>query len=234
MGRRLVLLRHGETEYNATARMQGQLDTKLSERGVIQARQAARYLSGLNFVRVVCSDLQRAHDTAREVATLLDVPLITDERLRETHLGEWQGKTHAEIDAATPGARARWRHDVSWAPPGGETRLEVAARARAVVDEAMAEVEEWEDKSILCVAHGGTINALTGSLLGFATAEEFSRLSTVSNTCWAQLQARPHYDPSSPQPQSFTADNLDNAQWYLEGWNVGVTPGLTVCESTHP
>ncbi|APT85235.1 histidine phosphatase family protein [Corynebacterium aquilae] len=234
MSRRLIALRHGETDYNATGRMQGQLDTQLSDKGMRQARDAARYLSTLNITRIVSSDLDRAHATARAVGELLGVEVTVDHRLRETDLGQWQAMSHQEVDTQFPGQRALWRHDANWAPPGGETRLEVAARARAVVDELMRDYDDWDDSTVLLVAHGGTISALTCNLLGFAESQ-YPMLSGLKNTCWAQLLARPRFTPRTTDDAEdfsreirFTPDTIDNAQWYLDGWNMGVAAGMSI------
>lgn len=235
MTRRLILLRHGQTEYNATSRMQGQLDTELSEVGRQQAEDVARVLAGQKIVRLISSDLSRAHNTALAVARLIDADVSTDRRLRETHLGEWQAKTHQEVDLHYPGARAKWRHDPQWAPPGGESRIEVARRARQLVDELMVNLTEWDNSTVLLVAHGGTINALTSNLLDL-DFHQYSMFSGLGNTCWAQLTARPRYYPGSENPEDdlknssvktpgpvFDRNNVGNAQWYLDGWNMGVT-----------
>lgn len=235
MTRRLILLRHGQTEYNATSRMQGQLDTELSELGIRQAEDAAQVLAGQNIVHVISSDLTRAHKTALAVAGLIDVEVSQDRRLRETHLGEWQAKTHQEIDQTYPGARAKWRHDPQWAPPGGESRLDVARRSRQLVDDMMVTLPEWNNGTVLLVAHGGTINALTSNLLDL-DLDQYPMFSGLGNTCWAQLTARPRYYPGSENPEEdlknstvktpgaiFNRNNVGNAQWYLDGWNMGVT-----------
>ena len=104
MTRRLILLRHGQTEYNATSRMQGQLDTELSDLGFQQAASAASVLVQKNITHVFSSDLSRAFNTASAVAALIDAEVRVDKRLRETHLGEWQAKTHPEVDSEYPGA----------------------------------------------------------------------------------------------------------------------------------
>ena len=91
MQRRLILLRHGQTTYNATNRMQGHLDSPLSETGLAQARSAAELVAKLGGSKIVASDLQRAANTAQIIADRLGLPVSTDARLRETHLGEWQG-----------------------------------------------------------------------------------------------------------------------------------------------
>src|SRR5690606_39621881 len=89
-----ILLRHGQTEWNAADRMQGQIDTDLTELGRRQAKEAARELVSRNAIAIVSSDLRRAHETALAFADHTDVPITVDPRLRETHLGEWQGLTH--------------------------------------------------------------------------------------------------------------------------------------------
>ena len=104
--RRLVMLRHGQTEYNAGSRMQGQLDTELSELGRDQAVAAAEVLAKRQPLLIVSSDLRRALDTAMALGERSGLPVEVDTRLRETHLGDWQGMTHLEVDAAAPGARA--------------------------------------------------------------------------------------------------------------------------------
>lgn len=203
--RRLLMLRHGETEFNKLRRMQGHLDTELTSRGRKQAHEVAKLLHTYPIQRIISSDLRRAAHTAQAVADALDVPITYDERLRETHLGEWQGKHHWEVDTDFPGARAIWRHAPSWAPPGGESRLQVADRAYPVIAE---QLEQWEHGDILIVAHGGTISALTSRLLGFAE-EQYPLLSGLGNTCWSQLTVRPRFEG-------------EGYQWYLDGWNLGV------------
>lgn len=235
MTRRLILLRHGQTEYNATRRMQGHLDTQLSDLGFAQAESAADFLSTLNISRIISSDLNRAYDTARVVGGRLGVEVKKDPRLRETHLGEWQARSHNEVDTMYPGKRAIWRHDPTWAPPGGESRIDVATRARVVVEELMQEFSGWDDGTVLLVAHGGTISALTSNLLDLQY-HQYPMFSGLGNTCWAQLTARPRFNAdevemlngTSLPSARFTIENIHNAQWYLDGWNMGValTKGL--------
>ena len=106
MTRRLIMLRHGQTEYNATRRMQGHLNTKLSPVGFEQAAAAADFLTNKNIVKIVSSDLDRAFDTATVIGQRLNLPVEKDERLRETHLGLWQSRSHDEVDQLYPGMRA--------------------------------------------------------------------------------------------------------------------------------
>ena len=108
---RLVLWRHGETDYNASGRMQGHLDSHLTETGWNQARFAVPVLARFSPDIVVASDLRRATDTATVFTDATGVPLRIDKRLRETHLGDWQGRTTTEVDAETPGLIRTWQND---------------------------------------------------------------------------------------------------------------------------
>ena len=92
---------------------------------------------------IVSSDLRRALDTATALGERAGLPVAVDTRLRETHLGDWQGMTHLEVDASAPGARLAWRDDARWAPHGGESRVDVAARSLPVVDELRRRQAEW-------------------------------------------------------------------------------------------
>ena len=90
---------------------------------------------------IVSSDLRRALDTAVCLGERSGMPVRVDTRLRETHLGDWQGLTHHEVDAVAPGARLAWRDDARWAPHGGESRVDVAARSTPLVAELSPQTE---------------------------------------------------------------------------------------------
>jgi len=184
--RRLVLWRHGETDHNASGRMQGHLDSALTEVGWNQARFAVPALARFSPDLVVASDLRRALDTATVFVEATGVPLRVDKRLRETNLGAWQGLTGAAVDDRWPGERHRWQADPRWGPPGGgESRIEVAARATEVV--AGLDGED-ADTAMLC-AHGGLITALTGRLLGLPE-DLWPRLGGIGNCHWCVLARR--------------------------------------------
>ena len=191
--------------------MQGQLDTELSEEGRQQARNIAPVLTEMGVAKIVASDLSRAAVTAQIVAEHFELPVTYDARLRETHLGQWQGKTHAEVDGVDGSVRAHWRNTPTWAPPEGESRIDVAQRARPVVDELMEHFDEWDDAAVLLVAHGGTIAALTSSLLDLEISQ-YPMMKSLRNANFAQLQALPRYG----EPDT-------GVQWYLEAWNQGLT-----------
>lgn len=210
--RRLVMLRHGQTEFNAGSRMQGQLDTDLSDLGRAQAVAAAEVLAKRQPLLIVSSDLRRAHDTALTLAEHSGLPVRVDTRLRETHLGDWQGMTHAEVDAASPGARVAWRDDATWAPHGGESRIDVADRSLPLVAELVAGEPDWgadePDRPVVLVAHGGLIAALTAALLNLPV-DSWPVLGGMGNASWAQLSGYGAADAGSA-----------DLRWRLDVWNA--------------
>lgn len=182
---RVVLWRHGETDYNAELRMQGQLDSHLTVKGIGQAERAAPALAELAPQLIVTSDLSRAADTAALLGRATGLPVAEDKRLRETHLGRWQGRTHSEVEDGWPGQLERWRSDPGWAPPGGENRLTVAARAMQVVEELDA---GGPQVAVLCT-HGGLIAGLTPLMLGLPR-EAWPVFGGISNCHWTVLVRR--------------------------------------------
>ncbi|MGE2690899.1 glucosyl-3-phosphoglycerate phosphatase [Mycolicibacterium pulveris] len=210
--RRLVMLRHGQTEYNAGSRMQGQLDTDLSELGREQAVAAAEVLAKRQPRVIVSSDLRRALDTAVVLGDRAGMPVLVDTRLRETHLGDWQGMTHLEVDAVAPGARLAWREDARWAPHGGESRVDVANRAMPLVTELVVEQSEWgleaPERPVVLVAHGGLIAALTAALLRLPV-DNWPILGGMGNASWVQLSG--HSDTDAP---------AEDIRWRLDVWNA--------------
>ena len=189
--RRLVMLRHGQTHYNLGSRMQGQLDTELSDLGRAQAVAAAEVLGKQQPRLIVSSDLRRAYDTAFKLGERTGQQVLVDNRLRETHLGDWQGLTHTQVDAAAPGARLAWREDATWAPHGGESRIDVAERSVPVVAELVSTESEWggagePGRPVVLVAHGGLIAALSAALLKLPVAN-WPVLGGMGNASWVQL-----------------------------------------------
>ena len=227
MTRRLILLRHGQTHYNASFRMQGQLDTELSELGARQAHAVGRVLAPRRPWTILSSDLRRARDTAAALASEVGLGIHTDTRLRETHLGRWQGMTHSEVDEQWPEARQMWRSSPRWSPPEGESRIDVARRTRAVVDELVEQSPEWNEQPAVLVAHGGAIAALTAALLELPV-EQYPMFNGLGNTCWVQLSAHPRpRDDRETSAAPEVPPGTDAARgllWRLDQWNAGITP----------
>lgn len=180
---RLLLWRHGRTEWNAEGRFQGQLDPPLDERGRRQAAQAAPYLAaGLTpeDTVVVSSDLVRAAETARSLTGLLGGPLRLDERLREHGMGSWEGLTRAEVADRFPEQYADWMAGRPVRGRGGEDPSEVAARAL----EAVADLPPAG--TAVVVTHGGTAGRLMERLLDLG-AEHRRVFGPLANCAWSEL-----------------------------------------------
>jgi len=150
----LLVVRHGQSEWNAVGRWQGHADPSLSELGRRQAFVATISIGAVD--GIVSSDLLRAAETAAIIAEQLGVgPVVVDERLRERNVGQWTGLTRAEIDKGWPG----WL-DAARRPEGFEDLDEVLAR---VVDALQAIHEANPGGTVLVVTHGGAIRALARS-----------------------------------------------------------------------
>lgn len=186
---RLVLWRHGETDFNASGRIQGHLDTQLTEIGYQQAVRAAPVIASFAPEVAMSSDLRRASATAATFAEITGMVVPMDKRLRETHLGDWQGLSGAEVEHGWPSAMGTWQSTPTWAPPGGESRVEVAERALEVV----TELESAHKGTALLCAHGGLITALTARLLDWPV-EQWPALSGIGNCAWVVLARRAQGD----------------------------------------
>jgi glucosyl-3-phosphoglycerate phosphatase len=152
---RIFLVRHGESEWNAEGRLQGQADPALSALGREQARAVAAVVAALPATQVVSSDLSRAQETA----ALAGHPgAATDARWRERSLGEWE--THLEEDVATPDDMRRFRAG-DLVPAGGEAWPDFQARVAGAAEELAAAGGDW-----LVFTHGGCVRALTAHVTG--------------------------------------------------------------------
>ena len=155
---RILALRHGETEWNRDARIQGHLDIGLNARGRRQAELAAQALEGEPLEAVYCSDLRRAADTAWPLARARGLEPVALSTLRERAFGPFEGLTFHDIRERFPEEAERWRkRDPHWTPAGGESLTAFRARALAAV-EALA--RQHMGQSIAIVAHGGTMDLL--------------------------------------------------------------------------
>jgi glucosyl-3-phosphoglycerate phosphatase len=189
--RRLVLLRHGRTAYNHGLRIQGQLDVDLDDTGRAQAELAGPAMAALDPVLLWSSDLARARDTAAYVEKATGLAASYDERLRETHLGERQGLTHAEYAAAAPEEFAEFRRGRYDAVPGAEPTSAVRARMVAVLSDLLEALAPGE--TAVAVSHGAAIRVAVGGLLGWPD-EQFHTLRGLDNCGWVVLTEHPDVD----------------------------------------
>jgi broad specificity phosphatase PhoE len=155
--RRVLIIRHAQSEWNAVQRWQGWIDVPLNAIGEDQARARGRELAdaAVTVPTVFTSDLARARRTAELVAEAIGAKVVVDERFRERHGGEWQGRTAAEIDEEWPGWREQWRRRELTAPPGGESDDEVIERFDIGLAHIASATSDGTDAIV--VTHGGML-----------------------------------------------------------------------------
>lgn len=174
MSTRVYLVRHGATELSAEDRFAGAIDVLLSDDGRDQARRLAVRLSSEPIGAVYSSPLRRCLATAELLAEPHRLTVEPMDDFREIAHGRWEGKTRAEVEAEYVEEYARWEHDpYSFAPVGGETGLQVTARALPAL---LQLVERHEGKPFLIISHKATIRLLLSSLLGFDPRKYRDRL----------------------------------------------------------
>jgi probable phosphoglycerate mutase len=181
---RLVLWRHGRTEWNVRARYQGQTDIPLDETGIAQARRAAGLLASLRPDVIVSSDLRRAAATAAELAAIVGLPVIYDKNLRERYGGSWEGLTLEEIRSRYPDEFARWEPP-DGATPDGDTDEMVADRVGPVLERAVGQLNQGG--LAVVVSHVGAIRLGIGRLLGM-TPQQWRVIGPLGNGSWSVLE----------------------------------------------
>jgi broad specificity phosphatase PhoE len=203
-GRRLVVWRHGETGHNASGIWQGQLDTSLSEKGREQALAAAGALAAYSPSVILSSDLERAADTARALASRLGLEVLYDDRLREIHAGLWQGMTAGDVAEQFPGEQAALSagEDIQRGVHG-ESLGQVAKRIRAAVDELLVDLPP--DACAVIVTHGVSGRAIVASMVGLDQSTAWQSIAGLHNCHWAELGEYA-------------------STWRLVAWNVGTDP----------
>jgi glucosyl-3-phosphoglycerate phosphatase len=180
---RLVVWRHGRTEWNAGGRFQGQLDPPLDAVGRAQAARTAPHLAAAltgDDTVLVSSDLVRARDTAGALAPLLGIPVRVDARLREHGLGSWEGLTREEVAERHPEQYADWLAGRPVRGRGGEPAEEVARRALAAVADLPPA------GTAVLVTHGGTAGRLVEALLGLGV-DHRRVFGPLGNCNWSEL-----------------------------------------------
>ena len=205
---RLLLVRHGVTAWNREGRFQGHLDPPLSDAGQHEARLVAVRLAaddGLRPARVISSTLARARQTADAIADVASTSVEGDARLIEIGQGEWEGRTHAELEVEDAERYREWRSAAGVRqPPGGEPIEEATRRVRALLDDVTAN-DRWPT---CLVSHGGTLRILAHELLDLRDGR--SRAMDVDNA-------------------SLSVVARVQGAWRLERWNdtfhlLGVEP----------
>jgi probable phosphoglycerate mutase len=204
---RLVLWRHGRTEWNVDGRFQGQADIALDSVGRDQAVQAARVLATFAPVALYSSDLSRAYQTATALAELVNLPIQTDKRLREIHVGSWEGMLGPEIRAQNPDLAERlWRGEDVRRSPTGESPGEVAERMAEVLGEIAAAAPDGS--TVVAVTHGLAARVGSCRFVGLPF-EHWRVMGGLSNCAWISLDR-----------------HRSGVYWRIEAYNAVVSADL--------
>ncbi|MGK5742286.1 histidine phosphatase family protein [Micromonospora sp. URMC 103] len=206
---RLIIWRHGNTDWNAANRVQGQTDVPLNELGREQARSSAPLLAALRPDVIVSSDLGRAADTAAALAAVTGLPVRTDARLRERHFGRWQGLTLAEVAERFPAEHARWRAGDPDPGAGIETLDDLGKRVGAALADAADAVPGG---TVVVATHGGGARQGMGHLLGWDPGV-LRAVGSLQNCHWTELRRD------------------DVRGWHLRAHNVGLVVAPAVADA---
>ncbi len=201
--RRVWLWRHGQTDYNAELRVQGQVDIPLNSVGIAQAAAGARALDrslGDRPIVIVSSTLGRARNTARALADLRRVPVTHDDRLQERAFGPWEGKTRDEMVADWPEEYEVWRAGGDPEGIGVETKRAVAERMCRAIGEHTDALADGA--GLVIVSHGSALNQAVCAMLGTEQSGK-SRIRGLDNCHWSEIQRFP------------------SGEWVLRAHNLG-------------
>ena len=161
----LMLVRHGETDWNVQRRYQGQTDVPLSEIGIRQAELVAERLTGCKINAVYASDLSRAWETAQIIARTGGLEVFPEPRLRELKFGILEGLTFDEAESQYPEMITAWLEDFNNTPDGAETIQAFNARIVSLLDDLKGEHDE---QVVLLVGHGGSLSEILRVILGLS------------------------------------------------------------------
>lgn len=183
----LILIRHGETDWNLEGRYSGQTDVPLNTNGKRQARKTAERLQNQKIDAIYSSDLIRAQETAEALGHERDIPLHLDARLREINQGQWEGMHIEEIRTRYAEAwKVHKENPLSVAPPGGETVGQVRARVFA----AVADILHQHPKAVIAiVSHGLSLALLRAHVANAAIEEVWDFIPAHAEPEWIQMEA---------------------------------------------
>jgi alpha-ribazole phosphatase len=185
----LVLVRHGETEWNRNSRYQGVVDIELNKKGKSQAEQLYNFLKDEKFDAIYSSTLKRAYHTIKNIAEYQNKDVITIADLMEINFGEWEGLTFSEIEEDYPDLAQKWAKDPTCCkPPEGEHIKEVEERVGKTIDRI---IDENTDNKILIATHGGIVRIIIAYLLELPLSRIFS--IEVDNVSVSRIKFYDHY-----------------------------------------
>lgn len=172
----LLIVRHGETDWNRDGRWQGHSDTPLNERGREQARELASSLRDVD--AVYSSDLARSRETAEILAAELGLEVRLDPRLRERGFGAWEGLTSAEIQERFADAHGRWQAGEGFGADDAEPFEAMRARVQAAIDDIAA---RHPDETVLVVTHGGSARVAHAAAAGLDYVRDHLEIPAIAN-----------------------------------------------------
>ena len=206
---RIILWRHGRTEWNVVDRFQGQADVPLDGVGQGQAVRAAEVLAAYRPSGLYSSDLSRCYQTAAVLAERTGLEIITDKRLREIHVGSWEGLVGDEVRATDPEmARRLWAGEDVRRSQTGESPTEVAERMLEVLTE-IAEAAE-DHSTVVVVTHGLSGRVGTCRFVGLPF-EDWRLFGGLSNCAWVSIDR-----------------HRSGAYWRIEGYNLTADRDLDI------
>lgn len=170
--RRVILVRHGETNWNLAGRFQGHADSGLNAKGESQAVAVAALLAGEEVAAIFTSDLARAVETGRHIGAVHGVPLKTEPLLREMNFGAWEGLTFRELQAQYPEVLEDWLQDpFTLRVPGGETASELGERVILAWNKIIRDANSAQ--TVVIVAHAGPLRMLLCHLTGIDLSRQW-------------------------------------------------------------
>jgi broad specificity phosphatase PhoE len=209
--RRLILLRHGQTEWNLLGRAQGHADISLDEVGRAQAEAAAPYVEAYGPTRLWSSDLRRARETAEHVAAATGLAVKTSEAFREYAVGERTGMTLAEFAEAFPEEYAAWQRGDRDAIPGAESDEEALTRFLTGLADVLDDLPSGECGVL--VSHGGVLKTVLVRFLSLGDSAH-DRMVSLGNCHWIELE------------ESHSSFSGGDVRWRLRGYNLSApSPG---------
>ena len=192
---RLIIIRHGETEWNLEGRIQGHKDSPLTESGRAQAEAIATRLQEMEVNALYSSDLGRAYATAQFVSNKTGHDILTDKRLRELNLGVFEGLTEEEVRKRYPKEYVFLKkREPDYTYPGGESYGQFSARVIACLEELM---DKHKGDQIVAITHGGALSRLIRHTLG---------MPVVGSSCYKVWNA------------ALNVFSYDNGRWHMEIW----------------
>ncbi|NQW57411.1 MAG: histidine phosphatase family protein [Polynucleobacter sp.] len=180
----ILLVRHGETDWNRAKRLQGHLDISLNQEGITQANRLGKSLVNEPIDIAYSSDLSRAFDTAQAILAQRSIPHFIDQSLRERCYGEIQGMTYAQIEAELPDNHRAWHsRDPDFQPKNGESLRQFYQRVEA----GMLQIAKAHlGQTILVVAHGGILDCMFRLASGISIEDQMK--VDLLNTSLNRLQ----------------------------------------------